>query len=72
MYKKCKNEIVTINYAWFGNVQYSTIMAITYNPADDRLIIAWNDGECVIHEDASTVCTFITFEDGTEWELKRA
>lgn len=72
MYKKCKNEIVTINYAWFGNVQYSTIMAITYNPVDDRLVIVWNDGERVIHEDASTAYTFITFEDGTEWELKRA
>ena len=72
MYKKCKNEIVTINYAWFGNVQYSSIMAITYNSAADRLVIVWNDGECFIDEDASTIYTFITFEDGTEWELKRA
>lgn len=72
MYKNCKNEIVTINYDGFGITEYSTIMAITYNSLDDRLVIAWDDGECVIRENASSFYSSITFEDGTEWELKRA
>lgn len=71
MYKKCQNEIVTINYDGFGNTEYSTIMAITYNTDDDRLVIVWDDGESVIREDASGFYTFIGFEDGTEWNLKR-
>lgn len=69
MIKKCKNEIVTINYDGFGNVEYSCISAIMYNPYDDIAIFKWVDGDCTICENASDVYSFITFEDGTEWKF---
>lgn len=69
MYKKCKNEIVTINYAGRGNVEYSCINAVSYNPDADRVLIGWADGECSVCVHASEVYGFITFEDGTEWKL---
>lgn len=72
MYKKCKNEIVTINYIGFGNVEYSCIYAIFYNPHEDMLAIRWTDEDCTLCENASEVYGFITFENGTEWRLKRA
>lgn len=72
MYKKCKNEIVTINYAGRGNMEYSCINALSYNPDEDRLIIGWADGDCSIIKYASEIYGFITFEDGSEWNFKRA
>lgn len=69
MLKKCKNEIVTINYDGLGNVEYSCISAIMYNPDEDIAIFKWADGDCTICENASDVYGFITFEDGTEWKL---
>ena len=72
MYKKCKNEIVTINYVGNGNVEYSCLDGITYNPDDDILIKEWADGDYSIVKYASEVYGFITFEDGTEWNFKRA
>lgn len=72
MYKKCRNEIVTINYVGNGNVEYSSIDGITYNPDSDALIIEWCDGDYSVVKYVSEVYGFITFEDGTEWNFKRA
>lgn len=72
MYKKCKNEIVTINYLGTGNVEYSSLDGVIYNPDDDVLIKEWADGEYSIVKYVSEVYGFITFEDGTEWNFNRA
>ena len=72
MYKKCKNETVTINYVGRGNMEYSCINAVYYNPDADKLMIAWADCDCSVIKYASDVYGFITFEDGIEWEIKRA
>lgn len=72
MYKKCKNEMVTINYLGTGNVEYSCLDGVTYNPDTDTLIKEWVDGDYSIVKYVSEVYGFITFEDGTEWNFKRA
>ena len=69
MLRKCKDEIVTINYVGFGNVEYSCVSAILYNPDEDILLIKWADDDCTICENASDAYGFITFEDGEEWKL---
>ena len=69
MYKKCKNEIVTINYVGRGNMEYSCINGVSYNPDADRLIIGWADGDCSIIKCPSDVYGFIAFENGTEWRF---
>lgn len=69
MFKKCKDEVVTINYKCFGSTEYTTINSIYYNPDVDVIIIMWNDGASHIWNAASDTYTFITFEDGTEWVL---
>lgn len=72
MYKKCKNEIVIINYVGTGNVEYSSLDGVIYNPDDDVLIKEWADGDYSIVKYVSEVYGFITFEDGTEWNFNRA
>lgn len=69
MVKKCKNEIVTINYEGFGNVYYSCISAIIFSPDDDIVTIVWGDDERTICENPSDVYGFIAFENGTEWRF---
>ena len=69
MLKKCKNEVVTINYKGLGNTEYTSISAISYHPDEDVLIIIWDESSTTFREEASDTYGFITFEDGTEWEL---
>lgn len=69
MLKKCKNEVVTINYKGLGNSEYTCISAISYHPDEDVLIIIWDESSSTFREAASDTYGFITFEDGTEWKL---
>mgnify|MGYP001116043479 CR=1 FL=1 len=67
-YNQFDNDRIQI----IGNVEYSCIYAIFYNPHEDMLAIRWADEDCTLCENASEVYGFITFENGTEWRLKRA
>lgn len=72
MLKKCKNEVVTINYKGLGNTEYTCISAISYHPDEDVLIIIWDDSTSHLWNAASDNYGFILFEDGTEWNFNRA